>query len=127
MTFGPKFLESEIDKFIETQRQSIKNRILYRLTLSFFQFINFRFEKFGPEGPKLRGGFTKKRESWVLKRAYLLRNFELGALLWAIGPPYIYLQTIIVTFPEIMIFENNIFPLGQTDSSIQVCTRYFQF
>ena len=54
----------------------------------------------------------------IVKRSYLLLNLELGALLWAVGSPYIYLQTILATFGPKTIFQHNIFSRGQTDSSV---------
>ena len=50
----------------------------------------------------------------IVKRSYLLLNLELGALLWAVGSPYIYLQTILATFGPKTIFQHNIFSQGQT-------------
>ena len=50
----------------------------------------------------------------IVKRSYLLLNLELGALLWAVGSPYIYLQTILATFGPKTIFQHNIFSRGQT-------------
>ena len=45
----------------------------------------------------------------IVKRSYLLLNLELGALLWAVGSPYIYLQTILATFGPKTIFQHNIY------------------
>ena len=52
----------------------------------------------------------------IVKRSYLLLNLELGAFLWAVGSPYIYLQTILATFGPKTIFQHNIFSRGQTHS-----------
>ena len=54
----------------------------------------------------------------IVKRSYLLLNLELGALLWAVGSPYIYLQTILATFGPKTIFQHNIFSRGQTHSML---------
>ena len=45
----------------------------------------------------------------IVKRSYLLLNLELGALLWAVGSPYIYLQTIFATFGPKTIFQHKYF------------------
>ena len=56
----------------------------------------------------------------IVKRSYLLLNLELGALLWAVGSPYIYLQTILATFGPNTIFQHNIFSRGQTHSTNKI-------